>query len=67
VAGLLTRRVLRFGQPASLHAIFDAFASITNKVTVWRCMTSSSMRYPVATTSRVLIVAVRVFTAVRCK
>jgi len=26
VAGLLTRRVLRYGQPASLHAIFDAGA-----------------------------------------
>jgi len=67
VAGLLTRRVLRFGQPASLHAIFDAFASITNKVTVWRCMTSSSMRYRVATTSRVPIVVVPVSAEVRCK
>lgn len=27
VAGLLTRRVLRYGQPASLHALFDAGAS----------------------------------------
>ena len=26
VSGLLTRRVLRFGQPASLHALFDAGA-----------------------------------------
>jgi hypothetical protein len=26
VSGLLTRRVLRFGQPASLHAVFDAGA-----------------------------------------
>jgi len=26
VAGLLTRRVLRYGQPASLHALFDAGA-----------------------------------------
>lgn len=27
VAGLLTRRVLRYGHPASLHAVFDAGAS----------------------------------------